>query len=84
MANSFDEALQVARKKYPHPITFFEEYKDYYVFGCDDGEEHVGGTMSPIVVRKSDLAALNYAPIFFNMDVDAEDVGDPIFQGEVS
>ena len=84
MASTFDEALRVARDRYPHTINFFEEYENYFVFGYDDGNEYVGGTTSPIVIRKSDLVALNYAPIFFNMDVDAEDVGDVISKGVVS
>lgn len=79
----FDQALEVAREKYPHQINHYEEYKDYYVFEYNDGTYHVGGTMSPIVIRKSDLAALNYAPIFFNMDADAEDVGDVLSEGAV-
>ena len=83
MKATFDEALALAREKYPHPINFFEEYEDYFVFGHDDGEEHVGGTTSPIVIRKSDMAPLNYAPIFFNMDPDAEDVGDILAEGVV-
>ena len=83
METLFDKALVIAREKYPHPINYFEEYKDYFVFGHDDGQEHVGGTMSPIVIRKSDMAALNYAPIFFNMDENAEDVGEVISEGKV-
>lgn len=39
--------------------------------------------MMPIVIRKSDMAALNYEPIFFNMDADAEDPGDPISEGAI-
>lgn len=84
MKSTFEEALATARERYPHPINRFEEYEDYYVFRYDDGKEYVGGTMSPIVIRKSDMAALNYAPIFFNMDADAEDVGDVISEGEVA
>lgn len=83
MKTSFDEALRVAREKYPHPINHYEEYEDYYVFDHVDGMTHDGGSQSPIVIRKSDMAALNYAPIFFNMDEDAEDVGDIIAEGEV-
>ena len=83
METLFDKALVIAREKYPHPINYFEEYKDYFVFGHDDGQEHVGGTMSPIVIRTSDMAALNYAPIFFNMDENAEDVGEVISEGKV-
>ena len=84
MGYAFDDALKVAREKYPHEINHYEEYRDYYVFEHVGGEEHVGGTESPIVIRKSDMAALNYAPIFFNFDADAEDVGDVISEGEVA
>jgi hypothetical protein len=84
MTTLFDEALEVARARYPHEINHYMEYEGYFVFEHDDGTEHDGGTLSPIVIRKSDLAALNYAPIFFNMDPDAEDVGDVIAEGEVS
>lgn len=81
MANTFDEAILIAKEKYPHPINHYTEYADYYVFEYDDGEIHDGGTMSPIVIRKSDMAALNYAPIFFNMSADAPDVGEIISEG---
>lgn len=84
MKANFDDALKVAREKYPHPINHYEEYEDYFVFEYVDGTEQVGGTMSPIVIRKSDMAALNYAPIFFNMDADAEDVGEMLAEGEIS
>ena len=84
MAATFSEALAVAREKYPHRINHFEEYRDYFVFEYVDGLDHVGGTTSPIVIRKSDLAALNYAPIFFNMEEGAEDVGDVLAEGEVA
>ncbi len=47
------------------------------MFDFDDGTEYVGGDRSPIVIRKSDSAALNYAD-FFNLDADAEDVGDAV------
>lgn len=84
MNSLFSEALEIAKDKYPYPINFYEEYRDYYVFGYNDGNEYIGGTMSPIVIRKSDMAALNYAPIFFNMDADAEDVGEVLSEGKVS
>ena len=45
--------------------------------------EYVGGDHSPIVIRKSDAAALNYAPIFFDFDADAEDVGPVISEGTI-
>ena len=83
MESLFNKALAKAKKMYPHPINHYEEYRDYYVFEHVDGMEHVGGTMSPIVIRKSDMAALNYAPIFFNMYADAEDVGDVLAEGEI-
>ena len=53
------------------------------MFDFDDGTEYVGGDRSPIVIRKSDSAALNYAPIFFNLDADAEDVGDAVSEGYI-
>lgn len=83
MAISFEEALKIASDQYPHQINRFEEYKDYFVFEHDDGAEYVGGSKSPIVIRKSDGAALNYAPIFFNLDADAEDVGDIVSEGKI-
>lgn len=83
METAFDEALRIAKDKYPHPINHYEEYAEYFVFEYDDGIERVGGTKSPIVIRKSDGAALNYAPIFFNMDADAEDPGEPINEGSI-
>lgn len=83
MGASFDEALEIARRKYPHPINRYEEYEGYFVFYRDDGDEHVGGEFSPIVIRKSDSEALNYAPVFFDLDPDAEDVGDVLSEGEV-
>ena len=43
----------------------------------------MGGDYSPIVIRKSDAQALNYAPIFFNLYADAEDVGEVISEGSV-
>lgn len=83
MEVTFDKALNIAKSKYPLPINRFEEYKDYFVFEHDDGEEHVGGVSSPIVIRKSDGAALNYEPIFFNMDIGAEDPGEVLKEGDV-
>ena len=81
MATPFDKALRIAKEKYPHEINHFEEYEDYFVFDFDDGEERTGGEFSPIVIRKSDFAALNYAPIFFDLSDDAEDVGDVLAEG---
>lgn len=83
MDDVFNEALRIAKNEYPHPINKYEEYAEYYVFEYDDGEIHDGGTMSPIVVRKSDMKTLNYAPIFFNMSEDAPDVGEIISEGTV-
>ena len=83
MAITFEQALEAARAKYPHQINRFEEYRDYFVFEHDDGAVRTGGELSPIVIRKSDGAALSYAPIFFNLDADAEDVGDIVSEGEV-
>ncbi len=71
--------------KYPHPINHYEEYEDCFVFDSDDGTEHVGGTRSPIVIRKSDMAALNFDPAFFwGLDADAENAGDVLAEGEVA
>lgn len=81
METSFDEALKLAKEKYPYPINHYEEYRDYFVFEYDDGRAHDGGPTSPIVIRKSDMAALNYAPIFFDISADAEDVGDVLAEG---
>jgi len=81
MNKLFDQAQAIAREKYPYPINYFEEYKDYFVFGYDDGRDHIGGPTSPIVIRKSDLEAFNYAPIFFNMDINAPDVGEVLREG---
>ena len=81
MATTFREALKIAQAKYPHRINHYEEYEKYYVFWCDDGREHVGGDFSPIVICKSDAEVLNYAPIFFNLDPNAEDVGEVIAEG---
>lgn len=83
MAVVFQEALELARAKYPHVINHYEEYENYFVFDRDDGTEHVGGDASPIVIRKSDGEALNYAPIFFNMDADADDVGELLLEGSI-
>lgn len=83
MAVSFDEALKIAQEKYPHRINHYEEYEKYFVFDHDDGVERVGGDYSPIVIRKSDAEALNYAPIFFNLDADAEDVGEVVSEGNM-
>ena len=79
MTVSFERALEIAKADYPHPINHYEEYENYFVF--DHGVEHVGGTFSPIVVRKSDGMALNYESVFFNMAEDAEDVGDTLREG---
>ena len=84
MAVQLEEALGVARQKYPHTINHYEEYEKYFVFEHDDGEEHVGGTLSPIVVRKSDMATFNYESIFFDFSDDAEDVGDVLSEGIIS
>lgn len=83
MTVSFDEALKIAQEKYPHRINHYEEYEEYFVFDHDDGVERIGGDYSPIVIRKSDAEALNYAPIFFNLDADAEDVGEVVSEGSV-
>lgn len=83
MSVSFDEALELAKREYPHLINHYEEYRDYYVFDNNDGVERIGGSMSPIVIRKSDGVALNYAPIFFNMDADSEDVGEILSRGDI-
>lgn len=83
MGTSFQKALEIAKEKYPHEINYYEEYRDYYVFSHEDGIERVGGDYSPVVIRKSDYAALNYAPIFFNLSADAEDVGEVISEGQI-
>lgn len=83
MDSIFLEALKIAKEKYPHEINHYEEYRDYFVFDYDDGIDHVGGTASPIVIRKSDMEALNYAPIFFNLDADSDDVGEVIAEGKI-
>ena len=85
METSFDEALRIAKEKYPHPINHYEEYADYFVFEYVDGTEHDGGTTSPIVIRKSDMAALNYNPSFFlGLFEDADSAGDILAEGEVA
>ena len=81
MATTFREALKIAKAKYPHRINRYEEYEKYFIFSCDDGGEHVGGEYSPIVIRKSDAAALNYTSVFFGLWPDAEDIGEPIAEG---
>jgi hypothetical protein len=83
MSVSFEEALKIAQEKYPHPINHFEEYEKYFVFENDDHPICYGGDYSPIVIRKSDSKALLYAPIFFDLDENAEDVGDIISEGEI-
>ena len=83
MAITFRDALKIARKQYPHRINHYEEYEKYYVFDTTDCFEHVGGEYSPIVIRKSDAMALAYAPIFFNMNAEAEDVGEVISEGKL-
>lgn len=83
MGAAFEKALSVARGLYPHEINHYEEYEKYFVFSYEDGIERVGGELSPIVIRKEDMAALNYAPIFFNMGTDAEDVGDVVSEGRI-
>ena len=83
MGCSFDEALCVAKAQYPHAINHYEEYENYYAFDYDDGAFRCGGYLSPIVVRKSDLATFNYEAIFFNMDEHAEDVGEVLSEGAV-
>lgn len=67
----------------PHPINRYEEYERYFVFERDDGREHVGGEYSPIVIRKSDGAALSYSSMFFGVFDDEEDVGEVVSEGMV-
>lgn len=81
---ALEKALEIAKSKYPHEINHYEEYEKYFVFFNDKCAECTGGDYSPIVIRKSDRAALLYAPIFFNLDADAEDVGDVISEGEIN
>ena len=83
MAVSFEEAFEIARKRYRHQINHFEEYEKYVVFFNTQCSEYTGGDYSPIVIRKSDGRALLYAPIFFNFDADAEDVGEIIAEGVI-
>lgn len=83
MAVEFREALKIATQKYPHSINHYEEYENYFVFDFDDGKEYVGGELSPIVIRKADGAALNYAPVFFDFSDDAEDVGEMVREGKL-
>jgi hypothetical protein len=83
MGVSFREALKIAQDKYPHQINHFEEYEKYFVFEFDDGIERIGGELSPIVIRKADGMALNYAPIFFDLSEDAEDVGEAVSEGMI-
>ena len=81
MGVTFEEALVTAQAKYPHPINHYEEYERYFVFGHDNGEERVGGECAPIVIRKSDGAALNYLTMFFRVFDDEEDVGEVLSEG---
>lgn len=83
MDKVFNEALKIATEKYPYKINHYEEYAKYYVFEHVDDREYTGGDQSPIVIRKSDMAALNYAPLFFCLNADAEDVGDILSEGEL-
>ena len=83
MKVSLKEALKIAQKKYPHKINYYEEYKNYYVFEYNDGITRTGGDYSPIVIRKKDAEALNYAPLFFDFSEDAEDVGDVVSEGHI-
>ena len=83
MEASFQEALKIAQDKYPHQINHFEEYEKYFVFEFDDGIERIGGDLSPIVIRKADGMALNYAPIFFDLGEDAEEVGEVVREGTI-
>lgn len=83
MGCSFEEALSIARSKYPYPIDHFEEYEKYYVFDHLTYAIRTGGPESPIVIRKSDGKAFNYAPIFFDLEEGADDVGDVISEGAV-
>ena len=83
MEVSFQDALRIAQSKYPHQINHFEEYEKYFVFEFDDGIERIGGELSPIVIRKADGMALNYAPIFFDLGEDAEEVGEVVREGTI-
>lgn len=85
METSFDEALKLAKEKYPYPINHYEEYRDYFVFEYNDGRPHDGGPTSPIVIRKSDMAALNYNPaVFLGLFGEAGDIGDVLAEGEIN
>ena len=75
--------MRIAQNKYPHQINHFEEYEKYFVFEFDDGIERIGGDLSPIVIRKADGMALNYAPIFFDLGEDAEEVGEIVREGTI-
>ena len=84
MGELFDGALEVASARYPYPINRYEEYRDYFVFAYDDGRVRDGGPQSPIVVRKSDLAALTWdAAFFLGLDAGVESAGDVLAEGEV-
>lgn len=83
MTTTFEQALEIAKAKYPHEINHYEEYKDCFVFDYDDGEIRTGGELSPIVIRKSDSEALNYESVFFDLSDDAEDAGEIILEGNV-
>ena len=83
MTISFRKALEIAQEKYPYKMNHYEEYEKHFVFEYDDGNEYVGGDHSPIVIRKSDAAALNYTPIFFNLWPEDEDVGPVISDGTI-
>ena len=83
MEVSFQDAFRIAQNKYPHQINHFEEYEKYFVFEFDDGIERIGGELSPIVIRKADGMALNYAPIFFDLGEDAEEVGEIVRGGTI-
>ena len=83
MAVSFEEAFEIARKRYRHQINHFEEYEKYFVFENDDHPLGIGGDYSPVVIRKSDGEILHYVPILFNLDGSAEDVGEIIAEGVI-
>lgn len=83
MAMSFERALEIAKTEYPHPVNHYEEYSNYFVFGHETGLEYTGGTLSPIVIRKSDGKAFNYESVFFDMSEDAEDIGDMLSDGSL-
>jgi hypothetical protein len=55
---SYEEALAIARSKKPK-INGCSEYNNAYVFGYDDGNHHIGGPNSPIVIMKDTGEALN-------------------------